>query len=97
MTLAETVAAMVAAGCTAEQIKVVVESVDEQRRAKAREGNRRRQAELRERKRNGNNAVTGRDRALHAVTGRDEALRADEPRAPAFFIGEDSTIPPVEP
>lgn len=94
MNLPQVIAAMRAAGLSDAEILKFVGSVDEERRAKAREGNRRRQAQFRERHRdarNGSNGVTGRDEALPGVTGRDASC------APAFSMGEDSTIPPVSP
>lgn len=94
MTLADTVKAMLAAGCGADQIAAVVEQLDEARRATARDGNRQRQANFRAAKRNANNAVTGRDRPLRAVTGRDERDASREASAPAFFIGEEEEVIP---
>lgn len=73
MTLAEMVAAMTSAGCTAEQICAAVQKLDEERRAKSRDGNRQRQAKFRA-SHNASNAVTGRDTALSGVTGRDGGL-----------------------
>lgn len=95
MTLADTVNAMVRAGCSAEQIRVFVADVDEARRAKARTGNRQRQASFRER-RNENNAVTNRDGPLAAVTGRDGALPRVEARASVPYGAEIVSIPPSE-
>ena len=76
MSLSVTVDAMIAAGCSPEQIGAVVraheadrERADAERREKARSGNADRQRRLRER--NACHAVTERDNALFAVTERD--------------------------
>ena len=95
MTLAETMRMMAAAGFSAEQIAAFVANYDEARRAKARDGNRQRQASFRDR-RNANNAVTGRDAALSDVTGRDEPLPKAEPRARVLYGEELVSIPPSE-
>lgn len=85
---------MAASGCTSDQIAAVVQRTDEARRAKARDGNRQRQADFRARKRNADNGVTGRDEPLSAVTGRDN--RDGEPsRTPARVLcGEEVVVPP---
>jgi len=83
MSLAATVKAMAAAGCSAEQIAEVVSKIDEERRAKSRAGNAARQKRWRER--NADNAVIQRDDALQPVIRRDEPLAyKDKPRADAL-------------
>ena len=82
--LSATVRAMAASGCTPEQIAAVVEKIEEERTSKSREGNRRRQAEWRQR-RNENNT----DNALLAVTQRDK----DSPPPPPF----PPHTPPISP
>jgi hypothetical protein len=67
MSLSATVKAMAAAGCSAEQIADVVARIDDERREKAREGNRKRQAKWRHRN-NGDNGVIPCDMALSGVT-----------------------------
>ncbi len=78
MTLAETIALMVNAGCTREQVALAAAIHDEARRARAREGNRQRQAAFRASNRNANNGVTDSDTTLAAVTECDGVT----PRAP---------------
>lgn len=87
MSLAATVKAMTAAGCSAEQITAVVcayeaeaTAAEEAKRASRREGNARRQAAWRQRNaNNAHNAVTTRDEALSSVTERDETLPLSPP------------------
>lgn len=101
MSLALTINAMVAAGCSAAQLAAVVaahESANatsvENRRAAKRAGNADRQR--RHRERNLRNAVTERDDACHGVTTPVTASNAvterDEPSAPAFSTGEELSI-----
>jgi hypothetical protein len=97
--LRKLVAALREAGCPDGQILDAVLKLDDERRAKARDGNKWRQVRFRQNHpvdSNARNGVTVRDGPLQAVTDRDERYDASAPRA-RVLCGEELVITPLDP